>query len=159
MLGSGVSLRKRLFNTGSPACPRTQHKHRLISDTLHILFPHFLINYHSNAEIFAAQLIKGLLCLNQTGLFFPPLSPRCVLQPFPPVSHSSTFLCKPTHQVSGFYSWFTLAAPISCAPLPLCTLFLLLSPLPPADLCLSWLAGRAAVSKGEYRYVDSHSLI
>lgn len=55
------------------------------------------------------------------SLFFSPsfLTLYCFLQPFfPSLSHSSTSHFEPTLEVSGFYSWFTLAPPILHTPLP-----------------------------------------
>lgn len=90
--------------------------------------------------------------------FFPSsFTALCPAALSPSVSHSSTFLCKPTHQVSGFYSWFTLAAPISCAPLPLCTLFLLPSLSSTSCRPLPVMAGRRGCC--EQRGVCRFSLI
>lgn len=147
MSGSGLSLRKRLFNLGIQACPWTQHKHQLTSfDTLQIMFQHFLVNYPFNAELwrdFCSPVNLRTSFFYSDRTFFP--SSLTALFPAdlsPSVSHSSTFHWKASLQVSGFYSWFILATPISRTPLPLCTPCLLRSlsptscrPLPVVAVC------------------------
>lgn len=166
MSGSGVSLRKRLFNPGTQACPWTQHKHQLTSfDTLQIMFQHFLVNYPFNAELWRdfcspINLWTSLFHPDRT-FFFPLLSRRVVsCRSFPPLSFSLLHLSLKTHSPSvRFPQLVHISSPHSVrtppSRHPFSASFSLLYLLP-TSACRGRLWG-APASTGGGEYVDSHS--
>lgn len=163
MSGSGVALRKRLFNKRTQARPWTQHRPQLTSsDTLQITFKHFLLNYHSDAQLWRdfcrPRSCEVFFVLPRQNLFPPPLSLCYFLQLLSPSVSHSLHLSLQTHSPSvRFLQLVHISSPISCTPLPLCTP---VSPSFPLFCLLSTSAcchGGSSKKKGEY--VDSHSFI